>query len=62
LQKDASRFFSEIVFMQASTDYLARSRDDARIWEETGGAALASIAHELVVMPMQASRAEAVQS
>lgn len=59
LQKDASRFFSEIVFMQASTEYLSRCANDARIWEETGGAALASIAHELVVLPMQASKAGA---
>jgi len=56
LQKDASKFFSEIVFMQASTDNLQHAVADNRIWEETGGAAIASIAHELVVMPMQAAK------
>ena len=57
LQKDASRFFSEIVFMQASSDNLERAVSDTRAWEETGGAALASIANELVVMPMNAAKA-----
>jgi len=56
LQKDASRFFSEIVFMQASRDKLERAGSDTRAWEETGGAALASIANELVVMPMKAAK------
>lgn len=56
LQKDASKFFSEIVFMQASSDNLHRSVADTRMWEETGGAALASIAHELVVTPMKAAK------
>ncbi len=56
LQKDASRFFSEIVFMQASSDKLERAVSDTRAWEETGGAALASIANELVVMPMKAAK------
>jgi len=56
LQKDASRFFSEIVFMQASRDKLERAVSDTRAWEETGGAALASIANELVVTPMNAAK------
>jgi len=56
LQSDASKFFSEIVFMQASTDKLTKSVYDTRVWEETGGAALASIAHELVVLPMKAAK------
>ena len=56
LQKDASRYFSEIVFMQASNDKLERAVSDTRIWEETGGAALASIANELVIMPMKAAK------
>jgi tRNA U34 5-carboxymethylaminomethyl modifying GTPase MnmE/TrmE len=56
LQEDASQFFSEIVFIQASTDKLHRAVSDTRAWEETGGAALASIAHELVVTPMNAAR------
>jgi len=60
LQKDASRFFSEIVFMQASSDNLERAVSDTRAWEETGGAALASIANELVIMPMKAAE-EAVE-
>ena len=56
LQEDASQFFSEIVFIQASTDKLHRAMSDTRAWEETGGAALASIAHELVVTPMNAAK------
>jgi len=56
LQSDASKYFSEIVFMQASTDNLNRSVTNTNAWEETGGAALASIAHELVVLPMQAEK------
>ncbi len=59
LQTDASRFFSEIVFMQASTENLNKAATDTRIWEETGGAALSSIAHELVVMPMKAAKTAA---
>ena len=57
LQKDANRFFSEIVFMQASSDKLERAVSDTRAWEETGGAALASIANELVIVPMNAAKA-----
>ncbi len=56
LQTDANSFFSEIVFMQASTEKLNRAISETRAWEETGGAALASIAHELVVMPMKAAK------
>ncbi len=56
LQSDAHNFFSEIVFMQASTEKLNRAVSETRAWEETGGAALASIAHELVVTPMKAAK------
>lgn len=56
LQSDASKFFSEIVFMQASTEKLNKAVTDTRVWEETGGAALASIAYELVVLPMKAAK------
>lgn len=56
LQQDASRFFSEIVFMQASRDKLERAVSDTRVWEETGGAALASIANEMIVTPMNAAK------
>lgn len=56
LQQDASRFFSEIVFMQASRDRLERAVSDNRAWQETGGAALASIINELVVTPMKAAQ------
>ncbi len=56
LQQDANRFFSELVFMQASRDKLERAITDTRVWEETGGAALASIANELVVTPMNAAK------
>jgi len=62
LQSDANKFFSEIVFMQASTEKLNRAVADTRAWEETGGAALASIAHELVVIPMKAAKKAAEQS
>lgn len=57
LQKDASPFFSEIVFMQASMDTVERSIADTRMWEESGGAALASIAQEIVVTQMRAEQA-----
>jgi predicted GTPase len=56
LQSDASKFFSEIVFMQASTEKLNKAVTSTEAWEETGGAALASIAHELVVLPMKAAK------
>lgn len=56
LQADASKFFSEIVFMQASTEKLNKAVINTGAWEEAGGAALASIAHELVVLPMKAAK------
>jgi len=61
LQSDANKFFSEIVFMQASTEKLNRAVAETRAWEESGGAALASIAHELVVLPMKAAKNGAEQ-
>lgn len=50
LQDEASPYFGELVFMQASVHNLDRSADDERLWSRTGGAALAAIAQDLVTV------------
>ena len=47
LQKEASPYFSEMVFMQASLRNLEACRRDEQSWIETGGPSLAGIAHEI---------------
>lgn len=47
LQKEASPYFSEMVFMQASLRNLEASRQNEQSWIKTGGPALAGIAHDL---------------
>lgn len=42
LQHEASPFFNELVFMQASQDNLRNAREQ-RIWQRTGGAELANV-------------------
>ena len=47
LQKEASPYFSEMVFMQASLRNLEACRRDEQSWVETGGPSLTGIAHDV---------------
>lgn len=47
LQKEASPYFLELVFIQASTDNLKKCQNNRDAWIKTGGPALASIVSDL---------------
>ena len=51
LQKEASPYFSEMVFIQASMKNLESCRHEDESWIRTGGPTLASIAHDLINAP-----------
>ncbi len=57
LLKEASPYFSEMVFMQASSRNLAACRQNDDAWIKTGGPSLASIAHDLTADKSRARRA-----
>ncbi len=48
LQREAADFFTEIVFMQASTQRLNDCQTSDKLWAETGGQALVEIAQDLL--------------
>ena len=59
LQKEASPYFSEMVFMQASIRNLEAGRQDKEAWVRTGGPSLASIVNELTATKRDSAAGEA---
>ncbi len=59
LQKEASPYFAEMVFIQASIRNLKACRQEEQAWIRTGGPTLASIIHDLTTTRRSTTAGEA---